>query len=113
MNGATIFYDVECFICNGNVCSISCMNEIYKPGQKNLSETSVTVSNLTAGATYMFKVYVRYHLNGKVSEGRWRYVETGRVPVISGKLKYFYYYNISILGCCSRFFFCCFYYFAQ
>ena len=78
-------YYVRCLICNSNasVCSSSCKNEIYHPRQKNLTETRVTVSNLAAGETYVFRVYVKYHFNGKVSEEEWRYLETD--PVQLGK----------------------------
>ena len=78
-------YYVRCFICisNASVCNISCTNEIYSPRQENLIETWVTVFNLTAGARYVFMVYVKYHLNGKISEGQWKYVETNTVVVRS------------------------------
>ena len=57
------------------------MNEMYQPRQENLTETWVIVSNLNAGDTYEFGVYVKYHFNGKVSEEQWRYLETVTVQL--------------------------------
>ena len=64
-------------------CNTSCINEIYHPRAKKLNQTRVTVSNLTVGKKYIFRVYPTNSLN--VSEGEWRYNETNPVEVSSGK----------------------------
>ncbi|XP_028394325.1 ephrin type-A receptor 2-like isoform X3 [Dendronephthya gigantea] len=66
----TILYDVRCYECNQSICQTSCMNETYEPGQNNLTETKVVVSNLTIGGKYVFRVYA------KNSSKKWKYVET-------------------------------------
>ena len=75
-------------ICNTSckkllICNTSCINEIYHPRPKTLNQTRVTVSNLTVGKKYIFRVYPTNSLN--VSEGEWRYNETNPVEVSSGK----------------------------
>ena len=44
------------------------------------------VSNLIAGGNYVFRVHVS--VKDVVPEGEWRYIETGRVQVTSGKELY-------------------------
>ena len=80
----TILYNVECFICNQSICNISCTNETYDPSSKNLSLTSVTVSNLIPGDRYVFRVYARNSLNNNVPKVEWGFHETDPVAVASG-----------------------------
>jgi hypothetical protein len=51
-----------------------------------LRQTSVIVSNLIAGGNYVFRVLVS--VKDAVPEGEWRYIETDRVQVTSGKELY-------------------------
>jgi hypothetical protein len=81
-----ILYNITCFICSQSICNIPCQNEAYNPGPNNLRQISVTVSNLIAGGNYVFRVYVS--VKDAVPEGEWRYIETDRVQVISGKELY-------------------------
>ena len=80
----TILYNVECLMCNQSICNISCANETYDPSSKNLSQTSVTVSNLIAGNRYVFRVYARNSLNDNVPKDKWGYIETNPVEVTTG-----------------------------
>ena len=61
------------------------MNEVYHPQGKELIQTEVTVSNLTTGERYVFRVYPINSLNDQVSEDQWHYNETHPVEVIWGK----------------------------
>ena len=88
----TILYNVTCFICSQRICNISCQNETYNPGSNNLWQTRVIVSNLIAGEKYVFIVHVS--VKDAVPEGEWRYMETGRVQVISGKELHVLFGNI-------------------
>jgi hypothetical protein len=81
-----ILYNITCFICSQSMCNIPCQNEAYDPSSNNLRQTLVTVSNLIAGGNYVFRVYVS--VKDVVPEGEWRYIETGRVQVTSGKELY-------------------------
>lgn len=82
----TNLYNIECYICyNKSICNTSCKNERYHPKAKELNQTEVTVSNLTAGERYVFRVYPLNSLNVQVSEDQWYYNETDPVVVISGK----------------------------
>ena len=67
-------------------CDTKCMNAVYDPSQKNLTQAWVTVSNLTDGTTYKFRVYPKNSLNTGISEDKWNYVETDPVNVSSSKL---------------------------
>ena len=81
---------------NETICKTSCisrltcgtkyMNAVYDPSQKNLTQAWVTVSNLTNGTTYKFRVYPKNSLNTGISEDKWNYVETDPVNVSSSKL---------------------------
>jgi hypothetical protein len=82
----TILYNITCFICSQRSCNISCENEAYDPSSNNLRQTSVIVSNLIAGGNYVFRVLVS--VKDAVPEGEWRYIETDRVQVTSGKELY-------------------------
>ena len=81
-----ILYNITCFICSQSICNIPCEKETYNPGSNNLRQISVIVSNLIAGGNYVFRVYVS--VKDAVPEGEWRYIETGRVQVTSGKELY-------------------------
>ena len=104
----TALYNVECFLCyeksncntscyDKNICSnitcnnqsscstTPCINEIYHPRAKKLTQTRVTVSNLTVGERYIFRVYPINSLNDQVSEDEWSYNETYPVEVSLGK----------------------------
>jgi hypothetical protein len=81
-----ILYNVTCFICSQSICNIPCENEAYDPSSNNLRQISVIVSNLIAGGNYVFRVYVS--VKDAVPEGEWRYIETDRVQVTSGKEMY-------------------------
>ena len=61
------------------------MNEIYVPGEKNLTETKVIVSNLTRRVKYVFRVYAKNSLNDNVTQKEWKYVETDKVVIPNGK----------------------------
>ena len=63
------------------------MNEIYKPRQKNLTETKVIVSNLTIGDKFVFRLYAKNRLNDNVPQKEWKYVETDPyvIPTVHGK----------------------------
>ncbi|XP_028393591.1 proto-oncogene tyrosine-protein kinase receptor Ret-like [Dendronephthya gigantea] len=77
-----ILYDVRCYKCNQSICNkTSCMNETYEPGQNNLIETKVIVSNLTIGGKYVFRVYAKNSLNDNVPQKEWKYVETDKVVI--------------------------------
>ena len=83
-----ILYDVRCYKCNHSICNkTSCLNEIYKPRQQNLTETKVIVSNLTIGDKYVFRVYAKNSLNDNVPQKKWKYVETDPyvIPTVHGK----------------------------
>ena len=83
----TTWYNVECYLCytNKSICNTSCMNEIYHPRAKALTQTEVAVSNLTVGGRYVFRVYPINSLNGQVPGDQWYYSETYPVQVPSGK----------------------------
>ena len=82
----TNLYNVECYICyNQSICNTSCMNEVYHPQGEEVIQTEVTVSNLTTGERYVFRVYPINSLNDQGSEDQWLYNETHPVEVIWGK----------------------------
>ena len=61
------------------------MNEVYDPYPNNLTQTNVTVSNLTAGKNYVFRVFAINSLNSQVPKDQWNYSETFPVEFFSGK----------------------------
>ena len=61
------------------------MNEVYDPRAKDLIQTNVTVSNLTAGESYVFRVFAINSLNTQVPKGQWNYSETFSVDFLLGK----------------------------
>ena len=76
----TIFYDVECFLCKDKnvktTCNISCKNVAFSPGQKDLVVTSVMVTKLQPGQSYIFRVYPRNSLNDMIPKRDWKFYET-------------------------------------
>ena len=54
--GENLVYDVECYVCN-KTCH--CPKLKYDPGQKNIKNTFVIVSELVTGNIYQFKISPR------------------------------------------------------
>jgi hypothetical protein len=74
-----IKYDVECFSCknkNRKICELSCKNVVFNPGQKNLVSTSVVVTNLQPGESYIFRVYPKNSLNDVIPKEEWKFSDT-------------------------------------
>ena len=72
----SIFYDVECYSCKKDVCSEKYLAANYRPGQFNLAQTSVVVSNLQSGANYSLRVYAKNSLNSEENKNQWNFTET-------------------------------------
>ena len=75
----TIVYDVECFLCkdkNAKTCELSCKNATFNPGQKDLVSTSVVVTKLQPGESYIFRVYPKNSLNDMIPKEDWKFLET-------------------------------------
>ena len=68
-------YDVECFLCEGQKCNMTCQNVKYKPRQNNLTETFVEISNLHPGHRYKFIVYPKTVINKFIGKENWNYTE--------------------------------------
>ena len=78
-----IFYDVECFLCKEKICSPTCENVIFSPGNKNIKTTFVVVTKLTTGKTYLFRVYPKNSLNKYILKNQWKYMETGQFTLVT------------------------------
>lgn len=69
----TIFYAIECFICNESVCNKSCTDILYIPSRYNLTKTSVRVSGLVGGETYQFRIFPKNSLNTFIPRSKWEF----------------------------------------
>ena len=61
------------------------MNEVYDPRPNDLTQTNVAVSNLTAGESYVFRVFAINSHNTQVPKDQWNYSETIPVEFFLGK----------------------------
>ena len=68
-------YDIIC-ICYGKHCNRTCSAEKYNPGQYNITQTFVEVSNLKPGGRYVFKVCPKVSLKKKYTKEKWNFNKT-------------------------------------
>ncbi len=85
-------YDVECFLCEGQKCNMTCQNVTYKPRQDNLTETFVEISNLLPEHRYKLRVYPKTVVNKCIGKENWNYTEqeedTYSVPTTGRYIKH-------------------------
>ena len=87
----SLHYDVECFLCEGQKCNMTCQNVTYKPRQNNLTKTFVEISNLHPGHRYKFRVYPKTVINKLIGKENWSYAEqehTYSVPTTGKYIKH-------------------------
>ena len=71
----TIFYVIQCLICAvKSVCKKSCTDLQYAPSRKNITQTSVLVSNLVGGKMYEFRIFPKNSLNSAIPRSEWKYI---------------------------------------
>ena len=68
----TVFYDIGCFKCRGDVCDDPCGRKpTYKPSNVDFTWTNVTVENLEANTQYMFVVYSKNNNSVLINGSKW------------------------------------------
>ena len=68
-------YDIRCSFCDGKHCNGTCSEEKYHPGQYNITQTFVKISDLKPGGSYVFKVYPKDSLNKKYAKEKWNFTK--------------------------------------
>ena len=69
-------YDITCSFCDGKHCDGVCNEEKYNPGQYNITQTFVNVSDLKPGRRYVFKVHAKNSLSKKYGKEKWNFTKT-------------------------------------
>ena len=85
-----ILYDVECFSCEKMKCNTSCREEQYDPGQNDLNQTTIVVSNLDSFGCYIFRIYPRNTLNNVIPKEKWKFYETSRSCILNERNVYLF-----------------------
>ena len=85
----TVFYDIECFKCRGQVCEDPCGSKtMYKPSKFNLTQLNVTVENLESNTQYMFVVRSKNNNSVLTNQINW---STVRRKVKTEGISFFFY----------------------
>ena len=68
-------YDIRCSFCDGKHCNGTCSEEKYHPGQYNITQTFVKISDLKPGGRYVFEVHPNNSLSKKYAKGKWNFTK--------------------------------------
>ena len=65
LTNESLRYGIRCSFCDGKHCNGTCSEEKYHPGQYNITQTFVKISDLKLGGRYVFKVYPKKNMPKK------------------------------------------------
>ena len=97
----TVFYDVECFKCRGEVCKNPCGSKtMYKPSKFNLTQLNVIVVNLEPNTQYMFMVLSKNNNSVPINQSNW---STVRKRVKTEGIPFFFYFPFVVPLHCTKY----------